>query len=148
MPVINGILRLEGAMVAVMIGWSYRRTLQLRQALKPVPQPVRSRGILDSGAEQSCLDLAFVRNLGLPFRAVSLVNLPALGGTSIASVTDASLTILHSVANPRDHLVLRDLPVLELSLGTIGYDVLIGRDVLAKTRFGYNGPRHRFRLVY
>jgi hypothetical protein len=117
-------------------------------ALKPVPPPVRTRGILDSGAELTCVDLAFVRSPGLPFRGVSLANLPALGGTSIASVTDASLTILHPSGNPRDHFVLRDLPVLELSLGTTGYDVLIGRDALAKLRFQYSGPRKRFRLVY
>jgi hypothetical protein len=148
MPVITGVIRAEGAMVPVLIGWSNRRALQLRLALKPVPQPVRSRGILDSGAEQTCVDLAFVRSLGLPFRGVSLINLPAHGGTAIASITDASLTILHPSGNPRDHFVLRHLPVLELSLAPTGYDVLIGRDVLAKLRFQYNGPRNRFRLIY
>lgn len=148
MPVISGLVQPEGAMVAVVIGWSHGRALQLRLGSKPVPQPVRGRGLLDTGAEQTCVDLAFVRNLGLPFRGVSLMNLPAHGGTSIASVTDASLTIVHPSGNARDNLVIRDLPILELSLGAIGYDVLIGRDVLANCRFLYNGKRNRFRLRY
>jgi hypothetical protein len=41
-----------------------------------------------------------------------------------------------------------DLPVMELPLSYLGYQVIIGRDVLAKCVLLYNGPRQRFAMRY
>src|SRR5258707_115107 len=35
-----------------------------------------------------------------------------------------------------------------LCLAVLGYEALIGRDVLAQCRFLFNGPRNRFLLAY
>jgi hypothetical protein len=61
---------------------------------------------------------------------------------------DASLTVVHPSGNVGDNLVLRHLSVLDLQLGPLGYQALIGRDVLAACRFSYDGPGNRFRLAY
>ena len=45
-------------------------------------------------------------------------------------------------------LIVHDLLVVELSLGLLPYQVLIGRDVLDACRFLYDGPHKRFRLGY
>jgi hypothetical protein len=55
---------------------------------------------------------------------------------------------LNPTGNAQDHLVVPDLSVLELSLSSLGYQALIGRDLLARCRFLYDGPGNAFRLTY
>ena len=59
----------EGALVEVEIGWAVARARALRSAGQPVPPPVQVRALIDTGAEISCLDSAYVRQLAL-YRAV------------------------------------------------------------------------------
>lgn len=148
MPVIVEALQASGAIVDVSLGWSRSRAIQLRRAFHPVPPPVAARAILDTGAEITCVDMALVQALGLPSGGTGLANVPAHGGVSLASMHDAGLSIVHPSGNPGFNLVVRDLTVLELNLGPIGYQVLVGRDVLARCRFLYNGQGNRFRLAY
>jgi hypothetical protein len=49
---------------------------------------------------------------------------------------------------PRSKKKLRDHPVLEQPLGQLGYQLLIGRDVLAACLFIHDGPASRFTLAY
>jgi hypothetical protein len=84
----------------------------------------------------------------LPFSGSVTANLPGHGGLTVNALYDAGLTIVHPSGNPRDNLVVRDLTVLEVSLAALGYQVLIGRDVLARCRFLFNGPAGRFTLAY
>ena len=56
MPVINGALDAQGALVDVLVGWGEARARQLRLALRPVPPPVSARAVIDTGAEISCID--------------------------------------------------------------------------------------------
>jgi hypothetical protein len=55
---------------------------------------------------------------------------------------------LHPSGVPRQNLVFPDLNVLELPLNTIGYQAIIGRDVLARCLLLYNGPGQRFVMKY
>jgi hypothetical protein len=75
-------------------------------------------------------------------------NLPAHGGVTFSSITDASLTIVHPSGQAQNDLAFRNLNVLELPLAHLGHEVLLGRDVLARRLFLYNGPRNRYRLRY
>jgi len=45
-------------------------------------------------------------------------------------------------------LVLGNQTILELTLNTLGYQMLLGRDVLEHCRFLLDGPRRRFFLKY
>ena len=148
MPVIKSALESEGALVDVLLGWSTHRARQLRAALKPVPPPVDARAILDTGAEITCVDPSLVQSLGLPFGGTTFVNLPAHGGMNVASLYDAGPAIVHPSGNARDNLNIRDLSVFEVSLAPLGYQVIVGRDVLAKCRFFYDGPGDEFELAY
>lgn len=148
MPVLTAPLQHEGPMVDVALGWSDARARQLRLALRPVPQPVTTRALIDTGAEMTCVDTGLVRALGLPAGMTVPVTLPAHGGWMLSSVYPASLTVVHPSGNTRDNLLLRDLSVLDAPLAALGYQALIGRDVLARCRFLYNGRDDRFRLSY
>jgi hypothetical protein len=147
-PILIGPLQTEGALVEVRIGWSASAVRQRRAALHPIPPPEQVWALIDSGAESTCLDTDLMQRLGLPLAGFSLANIPASGGQTVASEHDASLTLLHTSGNPQDCLTLPDLMVMALPIGALGYQALIGRDVLARCRFLYDGPRSEFQLEY
>jgi hypothetical protein len=148
MPILSGSIEAEGAIVDVLLGWSATAVRQLRSGLHPIPQPVTARALLDTGAETSCFDPVLIRALGLPWRGSAAVNVPATGGLTFSAQHDASVTVLHPSGSASDHLVIGDLLVVEVPLTALGYQALIGRDVLAKCRFLYEGPASQFELNY
>jgi hypothetical protein len=148
MPILTSAVLAEGAVVNVVVGWSASRIQKLRAALRPVPSPVNTSALLDTGADITCIDAKLVQTLGLPFGGTTLAYLPAYGGLMGASLHDISLTVLHALGSARNNLVFHNLTVLEVALSFQTYQILIGRDVLAKCLFSYSGPRQRFRLAY
>jgi hypothetical protein len=80
MPTLNGILEADGALVDLLLGWSASDALTQRQALRPIPPPVTVRGLIDTGAEISCLDAALIQTLRLPVEGITLTQVPAVGG--------------------------------------------------------------------
>jgi hypothetical protein len=148
MPAVTGFIQADGILIEVRVGWGTGGVQSLRAALRPVPQPIQSRALLDTGAEISCVDAALVQALGLPGAGFNLATVPAAGGMTMASKHDVSLTVVHPSGDPRQDLTVLNLAVLELSLVGLGYEVLVGRDVLARCRLLYHGPRGRFRLAY
>ena len=147
MPVLVSPLQPDGAIVEVLIGWSASDVHKLRTALKPIPAALSGSALLDTGAEITCLDVSLVHALGLPVGGVVLANVPALGAPAGTIYRDISLTVVHPSGNPHDNLREPNLTALEVNLGPLGYQMLIGRDLLARCRFLYNGPRGRFRLA-
>ncbi len=141
-------LEAEGALVEVEVGWAKARARAARSAGQPVPPPVQVRALIDTGAATSCLDSAYVRQLGLPLGGLALANIPALGGAMFASEHDAHVTVFHPSGQHALNLVMTDVLVLDLDLGALGYQALLGRDVLAWCRLLYDGPGDRFKLRY
>ena len=88
MPTIVGPVDPDGAFVSVLVGVSEATARRLRMALSPVPGPVHGRGLLDTGAEMTCVDLALVRHLQLPWTGMVPANLPPMA----ASPSPPSLT--------------------------------------------------------
>jgi hypothetical protein len=147
-PSLNAVIDSDGALVDVLVGWSSARTAVLRQSLRPVPPTLSARALVDCGAEITCIDSAVIRTLSLPTGSFTLANLPALGGLALATQHDASLIVLHPSGDARLNLIVGDLLVVDLPLGALGYQVLLGRDVLALCEFLYQGPSQRFQLSY
>ena len=74
--------------------------------------------------------------------------MPALGGLRAGAHYHASLAVVHPSADPSKNLVLQNLLVLEVPLAGLGYQTLVGRDVLDRCDFLYGGRRQRFTLAY
>jgi hypothetical protein len=148
MPILIGTIESEGALVDVLVGLSRTEVRRLRQAARPIQTPVTLRALLDTGAECTCIDLHAAAPLVLPFGGITLVNAPALGGLQACAEHDASLTVLHPSGNPADNWVIADLSLADRPLGALGYQVLIGRDILALAAFLYNGKAGTFTLDY
>lgn len=148
MPIVTGRIRAEGALAKVRMSWSTSAVQGQRAALKPIPPPVEVWALLDSGAESTVLNTGLVQSLGLPWGGIIMSNSPAVGGLNFTSQYEIDLTLLHRSGIPSQDLLVRDLAVVELDLGSLGYQALIGRDVLTSCRFLYNGPAGRFKLAY
>jgi hypothetical protein len=147
-PVLRGVLRAEGALVEVQACWSAGQARRLRQAQRPVPPALDVRALLDTGAEITCLDTVVVQQLGLPLAQLALANVPALGGLWAGAHYHASVTVVHSSSDPALALVIQNMLILEVPLAGLGYQALLGRDVLDRCDFIYAGRRQRFTLAY
>ena len=148
MPILTAALAPSGALVEVLIGLSTTSIRALRAALRPIPPPISVHALIDTGAEVTGVDSGLLQTLALPQRNFVLANLPAHGGLAISHWHDAGVTIVHPSGKRQDNLVMRSLAVLALPLAALGYQAVIGRDVLARCHFLYSGPRNRFRLSY
>src|SRR5262249_31560885 len=138
----------QGALVQVLAGWSAARARQLQLALRPVPPAISAKALLDTGAEITCVESSLIQSLSLPFGGSVLAHVPAVGGLTAGALYPASVTIVHPSGNAAANLVIGNLSVLEVQLAALGYEALIGRDILARCRLLYDGPRQRFWLRY
>ena len=124
----------------------------LRHTGQAIPQPVSIQALLDQGAAVTCVDptvLAPLVSLGLKWSRLVLVNAPsAAGGRAGAFEYLVTLTVVHPSGNVRAHLVLGAQAVLELPLGALGYQALLGRDLLDHCLLVRDGPGQRFTLAY
>lgn len=103
--------------------------------------------LIDTGAETSALDTSVVaklRAVGAKYITVTPSNAPALGGWGLAPVLLVRLALTPPQGPP---LVERNVLVQELPIGRLGYDVLVGRDVLRRCDFHYLGRTTRFELT-
>jgi hypothetical protein len=143
MRTLNAAIQPDGALVDVLVGLSATDVQVLRNARRPIPTPHPVRAMIDSGAEVSCVNpvvLASLRTAGLSAKRFVFTNVPAAGGLTLSPAYNISLTIVHPSQNPRANLVLRNHDVIEQALNVLGYDVLLGRDVLSSCLFVYDGP--------
>ncbi len=148
MPQITGSLSVQGAMVEVVVGLARSDVQRLRQALQPIPQARKLRALIDTGAQVTYLDPSVVGALTLPWSTLGLANMPAAVGMIPTTFHRASVVIEHSSGNKRRHLVAGELLVCELPLGLLGYEAVVGRDILDTLRFLYDGPARTFSLDY
>jgi hypothetical protein len=149
MPIIRGrSSRVGGAVVRVRLHWSRKRLRARHAAGLAAPPPVELDALLDTGAQVTCVDPALVTRVGLPIAGGGLVNMPAAGGLNVYRDYAASVAVLHPGGGRADELVIHDLPVTATPLTAFGFQMLIGRDILARCRLVYNGPARRFSLGY
>ena len=140
----------DGPIIALTLGLSWADIQALRMAGRPVPAPVAVQALIDTGAEASCVDPSVLAPLitGVPPGRFVFANVPAASGVTPAGEYTVSLTVVHPSGNRRANLVLANQPVVEVPLGALGCDFLVGRDVLARCLLVYNGPAGRLTLVY
>ena len=128
------------------VGWSAGQIRQLRQAHRPVPPALDTRALVDTGAEITCVDAALLQQLGLPLAQLALANVPALGGLRVGAHYHAGIVVSHPSAGM--HLAVENLLIMEVPLAGLGYQALIGRDLLNRCDFLYSGRRQNFTLMY
>ena len=120
----------------------------LRRAVPASASSLDCRALLDTGEEITCADTMLIQQLGLPLAQVTLANVPALGGLQAGADYHCGLTMVHPSGDTSQNLVQSNMIVMEVPLAAIGYQILIGRDLLDLCDFLYSGRRGRFTLAY
>jgi hypothetical protein len=151
MNTLKGPIRREGAVIGVLVGLAEADCQALRSAGKPVPAPQSARALIDIGADASCASGSLLAPVWsaqvMPLRFV-FANLGPAGNFGVAAEYATTLTIVHPSSNRRADLVLRNQPVIEQALDHLEYQVIIGRDILARCLLVYDGRGHEFTLAY
>ena len=108
---------------------------------RTAPLPYRTSGILDTGAQKTCVLASIVENL--PIDPVDQVDLITASGTLQSAVYSLSLQLgltLDRLPNPIEVLA-HTLPRIQ------GAELLIGLDVLQQVQLTIFGPESRFELT-
>jgi len=152
-PHINLQIESQGPVLNCLIGVSHARQEALKKAKKPVPKRIMIRALIDTGASCTILHSSIPPRLGLSPRGKVPIDF-AQGESVEVNEYDISLVIPHSSAVTRQAfptlpLAFNTIAVAESnSLKRVGFDALIGRDVLEGCVLIYDGLNHRCLLSY
>ncbi|MBX9628632.1 MAG: hypothetical protein K2X82_32845 [Gemmataceae bacterium] len=141
----------DGPLVPILVGLPFALVHSRRASGSPIPPPVVAEALIDTGADVTVLDPAVLAPLvasGLPVRRTVFVNSPALGGVAPLFEYEVGLTVAADPGVPKSGLTIRTLLVVERQLGALGYQALVGRDVLDQCVLVYDGPGRRAVLGY
>lgn len=139
----------NGALIEIGIGLSFSDALAQRQAGKPIPPMSIALAVIDTGAEVSAVDSAVLTplyNLGIQPTRFVFVNVGGTGGGPLPEYP-VSLSIGASLGS-RQGLTLRNQAMLAHDLAPLGYQAILGRDVLSRCLLVYDGPSQSVTLAY
>jgi Aspartyl protease len=120
---------------------------QLEVAGQAIPQPLTVNGLIDTGAEGTCIDPHIARDLGLSPVGQGLMLTPSTGDAPVP-VNKYDIGILISATATTEPHTLPSLIVMESKIVNQGISVLIGRDILEGCLFVYDGQSGLFSLAF
>jgi len=151
MTTFESLLAEDGPIDRVEVSFARATIAKLRRAGRPVLPPLELDALIDTGADTSLIEhgllTQFVRE-GMELSAVVPVNAPGLGGFSWHPQFVAGLRVKHPTGPRSLDLVLPATELVERPFGPTGFQVLIGRDILAQCRFVYDGLAGTFSITY
>lgn len=153
MPFFTSPLDPAGPLIRLSVALSGPRAAAWRNAGQggAVLQPILLRGLIDTGADVTFIDTRYLPFLSgqTPERFVIVDDLTGRNPITFAPQYDVSLTILHPSGNRRSHWTRPAFPIIDKPLAAhLGYQALIGRDVLNLCTFFYEGLAQQFVLGY
>lgn len=136
-----------GPIVDAFVGVSQARAAAMLQVQQVVPPVKQIRALIDTGASNTCIDPAVLAELGLTPTGTVAVTTPTTGATPVeCNQYDVALVI---PAPNGPAFMVGTIAVTENEfLNAQGFHGLIGRDVLSRCLFGYNGAMGLFTLAY
>jgi hypothetical protein len=139
----------QGLLLTAWIGVSQARAKALTDANQPVPKPVTVRGLLDTGASITCVDPSVLDSLQLtPKGVVPLYTASTGDEPRNADQYDVSLWV-PGASQSHPPLSFGTLGVAAIeTVAKLGFQALIGRDVLAQCVLFYNGGMGFFTVCY
>jgi len=136
---------IDGPVIITFISVSrISREIMLAQG-KAVPNSVQLRALVDTGATYTCIDSSVVARLNLVRTGTMGVLTPTTGAIpQLLPQYDVDLQFV----SPTSQVLppLEDVSVLEAALSAQGIQALIGRDILARCLFVFDGPANSFSL--
>ena len=134
-----------GLEVPTLIGLDGSTTVDLHSAGKPIPPPLKVKGLLDTGSNVTAVDKSVLTSLGiLGFHQTAT---HTITGTVPVNLYKISLSIIDDTGTGVC-FTKPDLTVMELAIVIPGVDALIGLDILLDCRFLLDGPARHFTLEF
>jgi hypothetical protein len=143
MPRIQERIDSDGAVIHVGVEVGAVDADDLRARGLPVPSPMRTTGLIDTGASRTILHPAVTHYLGLIARGFTEVETAGPTGPNVirrVPLYDARIT-LGGHAHPQFAV-----EAAQVAPATSGVLVIIGRDILMECALVFDGRKKRFRL--
>ena len=136
-----------GPLIDLYIGVSSPRFTALQKEGQTPPTPILAKALVDTGASHSAVDVIIIDALGVSAKRIASVITPSTG-----SVPHKFHTFDVSIYIP----ITKDVvpwskgahEVTRAELKHQGFDVLIGRDILAEGILIYDGRNNLFTLCF
>lgn len=137
----------KGPLLNAVVEVSEARAELLRSLGQPIPRRVTVKALVDTGASGTCVDPVVLQQLGVDSKGKTQVLTPSTGANHITvDEYDVSLSV-YKTANEVP-CKINDLAVIESELNVQGFQVLIGRDFLAKCILHYNGQGRHYTIAF
>ncbi|MGH6677385.1 MAG: aspartyl protease family protein [Bradyrhizobium sp.] len=136
-----------GALVDALVDISPPRQRALAVAGKPIPAPVAVRALVDIGASCTFIDLWVVQALSLTPTGTSSI-LTAASGTTAHPCHRYDISLGVVMANQQTHSLPSVISAIDAGLAAHGFQLILGRDVLAHGRLFYDGKGQIFTLSF
>lgn len=120
----------------------------LVEQTQTVPQPVRIRALVDTGASCTCIDPESLAPLQLTPTGTVAMSTPSTGTTPHQTEQFDIALIIPGATGTESPLYVPTLPVVSSVLKNQGIDALIGRDLLKRCTLHYNGTTGLFTVAY
>lgn len=147
MPHLTHQISTSGPILDVVIACSTPREKALEKAKLPIPEPKIIRLLIDTGASCTCIDPAILAALGLtPTGAIPMHTPTTAGNPQTMPQYDVKLALLPPAGGPLR--IFSAIAVCGTSMADQPFDGLLGRDVLSKCLFVYDGTDGRFSLAF
>lgn len=146
MPHINIPFSSGAPILDLLIGVSNPRADALKKAGQPVPKAMTVRALIDTGARCTNIDPTILKALSVPSTGTVPCHTPSTksGQPHIANQFDVSLVLIHPLLSRTFFAI----PVIESELCHQGFQVLLGRDVLAFCLLTYDGQSQTATLAF
>ena len=133
-------------MIDVLLTLSEARKRALIASSVAVPQPMKARALIDTGASCTCVDPAVIAHLALSPTGVVPMLTPSTGLTPVmCNQYDLQVQLLHATLS----LAIDAVPVTESQLQHAqGFEMLLGRDILARCVLVYHGDINLYTLSF
>jgi predicted aspartyl protease len=145
LPTITLNISPQGPLLEVFLDISQARRNTLSQAGVIIPKPIQVTALIDTGASCSCIDPSVIQKLNITPTGSGAVSTPLTGKTlQLCNKYDISVLLVH----PEINYQIGAIPVLESKVFGQGIHALLGRDVLSKCLFIYNGTTQQYTISF
>lgn len=132
--------------LAVVVGLNQSEMAKMAAAGQPLPAPIWTTGMLDTGSDISAVTADVIQKLGIS--SVAQASTHTAGGLASVRLFYVSLSIPPAGNLPGPMLTRSNLLVMELIDPPPDVEVLIGLDILLDCRLFLDGPGQYFRLDF